>query len=214
MSPENAGDHRVPITELSEQLHQLKSRSARVVFEASLALPRLLKLNGTDVPLSKLGRPRAIEADLAVFDQVPQIAQPISGEPKSFTTRGLRLVIEVLSKRTWSADLGIGQADAVDRWVSYLRSGVPELWVVNAGVEDGCPLPPMAGLFLRNTGEAWAPLDVTSPTHGPGEVHGLRPLVGGVVRSTLGFELDVGAFFVDLARAIAESNRTDDGPPS
>ncbi len=212
MSPENPGEHRLPIGELNEQLHRLKPSSFRILPEASLALPRLLRLDGSDVPLSKLGRPRAIEADLAVFDGTPQIAQATRGAPKSFTTRGLRLVVEVLSEESWNADLGIGQADAVDRWTSHARSGVPELWLVNAGVEEGCPLPPMTGLFLRNAGDAWTPLDVTAPAHGPGEVHGLRPLVGGVVRSTLGFELDVGAFFTDLARAIAEANRVDEPP--
>lgn len=103
---------------------------------------------------------------------------------------------------------------AVDRWASYLRSGVPELWLVNVGVEGDCPLPPMSALLLRNAGDAWAPLDVASPVHAAGEVHGLRPLVAGVVRSGLGFDLDVGELFADLARVIAEASRAGDDPPA
>ncbi len=210
MSPEGAGKHRVPIGELNEQLHRLKPPSFRVYPEASLALPRLLRLNGTDVPPSKLGRPGAIEVDLAVFDQTPRVARSIAGEPKSFTTHGLRLVIEVLSKRTWRADLGVGEGDVVDRWASDLRSAVPELWIVNAGVGDDCPLPPFSALLLRNAGDRWEPLEVTAPDHARGQVHGLRPLVAGVVRSTLGFDLDLGAFLVDLARTVAEASGAED----
>jgi hypothetical protein len=44
--------------------------------------------------------------------------------------------------------------------------------------------------------------------------HGLRPLVAGVVRSGLGFDLDVGALFADLARVIARANRSGDAPPT
>lgn len=148
-----------------------------------------------------------------MFRDVPQIAHGVDEDDKSFTTLGLQLVVEVLSGRTWRADLGVGDKDGVDRWQSYLGSGVPELWLVNAGVRGKCPLLPMSGLFLRNAGDAWTPLDVAAPEHGPGEVHGLRPLVGGVVRSGLGFDLDVGALFKDFAQVIARANRTGDAPP-
>lgn len=209
MSPERVYLHRFPISVVGRTLTLGLSARHHVIFEGSLALRRLVRLNGDEVPPSRLG-PRSVEPDVAVFDGYPRPAGQDAERAKSALVDRLRLVVEVLSEATWGSDLGLGDADDVDRWRSYLLSGVPELWLVNAGVEGGCPLPPMTGLFLRNAGEAWASLDVTSPVHRPGDIHGLRPLVGGVVRSTLGFELDVGAFFSDLARAIAEANRGDD----
>jgi Uma2 family endonuclease len=41
----------------------------------------------------------------------------------------LLLVIEILSPTTWRQDLGVGDADDVDRPRTYLESGVPEYWV-------------------------------------------------------------------------------------
>jgi hypothetical protein len=151
----------------------------------------LIRLGGDRLPPSPLG-PQAIDPDVGVFSAAPV------DDAVHYGIAELRLVIEVLSRSTWRADLGVGEGDDVDRWSSYLASGVRELWIVNVGVDEA-PLPPRSGLFLGNAGEAWRPLDGRDLVVGPPAVHGLGPVTGGVVRSgALEGEVDVGALLAGL----------------
>lgn len=218
MGPEDIERHRLPIAELVEILILNVSRELRVAQETSVAIPAFLTLGGDLVPESRLG-PRAIEPDVAVYARRrPEMTRRRKGVTKAFTARDLSLAVEVLSRNTWRSDLGLPprtsaprtrersrrgrprSLDVVDRFRSYLASGLPELWVVNAGLAGACPLPPWSGLFLRAQGEAWVPLPVDDPVHAEGEVHGLRPLRGGRVRSaTTGVVLDLEALWRELA---------------
>lgn len=207
MSPERVYFHRLPISLMDRRLGRALSDRFHILCEGSLALPRLERLDGTPLPASRLG-PRGIEADVAVFDGVPLPGGPTPELTKSARVDRLRLVVEVLSESTWSCDLGLGEADEVNRWRSYLLSGVPELWLVNAGVEE-CPLPPGSALFLRNAGDVWVPLEVVGPVFaGCPLVHGLAPVTAGRVRSGLGFELDVGAYFAAIRAALDDARES------
>ncbi len=194
MLPEDFIQHRLPIGALDRFVQRAAPEAWHVLIEPSLALPTLFSRRGPPIPSSPLG-PRAIEPDLAVFDRRPVGAPPNGRVVKAATTEGLRLVVEVLSPDTWRNDLGIGSADEVDCWRSYLASGVPELWLVNMGAPAPCPLPQRSGLFLRNAGDAWEPLPVEGAVHGEGTVHGHAPLRSGVVVSTTGMRLDLDALW-------------------
>jgi len=209
VSPENVPNHRIPISLLNRRLVLALDPRLLLVPEGSVALPQLLRLRGDPIPESRLG-PRAVEGDLVVFED-PRLARP--GFDKSLHVDGVRLVVEVLSRQTWRWDLGLGKADQVDRWRSYLRSGVPELWIFHADMRlPTCPLPPWSGLFLRNSrlasspgtgGDAWTSLEVEAPGFAACEpFEGLRPLVAGRVRSTTGVVLDVGELMAE-ARALS-----------
>ncbi len=204
VAPEDAGGHRSPIGELTLWLARRLDAPWFPLSEPEIALPRLVTLRGAEVPPSRLGR-RIIQPDVAVFDRRPSI---VPGNPAGtregwtvFEPEGLRLVVEVLSRGTWRDDVGRGAADRVDRWRSYLLSGVPEYWLLNVNV-DAAPLPPGSGLFLSAAADAWRPLPVDDLRSLPGEVHGLAPVAAGRVaaRSIPGLELDVEAFFARLAR--------------
>lgn len=218
MGPEDIERHRLPIAELVETLILGVSRELRVAQETSVAIPQFLTLGGDRVPESRLG-PRAIEPDVAVYARRrPEMTPRRDDVIKAFTARDLALAVEVLSKTTWRSDLGVPprttsarasarsrrgrprSLDVVDRFRSYLASGLPELWIVNVGIGGACPLPPRSGLFLRAEGGAWTPLPVEDPVHAEGEVHELRPLRGGTVRSsTTGVVLDLEALWRELA---------------
>lgn len=202
VSPESIPNHRIPISLLLRRLVLALDPRLLLVPEGSVALPQLLRLGGDPIPESRLG-PRAVEGDLVVFED-PRLARP--GFEKSLHADGVRLVVEVLSRRTWRWDLGLGKADQVDRWRSYLRSGVPELWIVHADLRvPTCPIPAWSGLFLRNAGDAWAPLEVEAPAFAAGEpFEGLRPLVAGRVRSTTDVVLDVGELMAE-ARSLHQA---------
>lgn len=197
MSPDDTFSHRRPLGRLGWQLARAVEPRLGVFSEPGLALPVLVKLDGSPVPSSRLG-PRRLEPDLAVFE--PHLPDVLGPPAPDLRAQGLHLVVEVLSDDTFRNDLGLGEADAVDRWRSYLLSGVPELWLVNVGVEAPCPLPPRSGLFLRNAGDAWVPLDVDEPALAGGEVHGLRPLLRGRVRSLTGATFDLEAYWAEVER--------------
>lgn len=190
-SPDHARRHRSPISRLVAALVRRVPATWEVAPEPGIALPILIHLRGGRLPASSLG-PQAIEPDVAVFSTT------LEDDVAHFGVSDLRLVVEVLSTSTWRADLGLGEADQVDRWRSYLASGVPELWVINVGVEDA-RLPTGSGLFLRNAGEAWQPLEGRDLVVGPPVVHGLGAVTGGIARSnTLEGEVDVGALLAAL----------------
>jgi hypothetical protein len=193
--PEEQLQHRDPLGELNVWFARTLPDPWRPRPEPSIALPELFSRTGAPIPTSHFGV-RAIEPDVALFSGPVEPAPLTLGAVKAVTTRGLRLVVELLSRSTWRNDLGLGKkADAVDRWRSYLASGVPELWILNVGVGTPCPMPPRSGLFLRNAGIAWEALPIDDAVPAEGEVHGLRPVSSGVVRSTVGVAFDLGAFW-------------------
>lgn len=215
MSPERFYVHRAPIVLFNQWLVRALPPPHQVVCEGSLALPALVRLDGTPLPESRLG-PRGIEPDLVVFDGWPRSAGPSAADAKSVLVDKVALVVEVLSARTWRADLGVArppipgrpvprELDEVDRWRSYLLSGISELWIVNVGV-PGTPLPIGAGLFVRNAGDAWAPLEVEGAVTAEAEpIHGIQPITAGRIRSRTGFVLDL-AEYLAAARAALEAS--------
>ncbi len=211
MSPERIYFHRLPISLVDRRLGRALPDHFHVLCEGSLALPQLVRLDGHAVPPSRIG-PRGIEPDITVFDGVPRPAGSTPELVKSALVDRLRLVVEVLSEATWGADLGLGEADEVDRWRSYLLSGVPELWLVNAGV-DGCPLPPGAALFLRNGGDAWVPLDTEGAVFAScPPIHGVAPITAGRARSGLGVDFDVAAYFAAIRAALDDARESAPAP--
>lgn len=199
VSPESVHGHMHPIGRLVRHLNRSLELPWEVLQEPSLALPVLRTLSGHPLPDSQLG-PRSLEPDVGVFRDMPVAVPPLRGKPKAVRIDELALAIEVLSDRTFRADLGLGAADEVDRWRSYLESGVPELWLLDADVGAPCPLPPRSGLFLRNAGDRWAPLEVDDLRPAAGSVHGVTPVAGGRVRSTVpGLVFDLDAFWAEVA---------------
>lgn len=200
MAPDHAPGHGYPLTSLHH--HLIRSLTARwdVLQERGLALDPILDLQGRTVPPSRLGR-KTLEPDLAVFEGRPTVLPHRPGtRMKVFSPRGLRLVIELLSRDTYRSDLGRGAADQVDRWRTYLVNHVPEYWVLNADTE-ALGLPARSGLFLANDGgRAWSPLPVEGAEAAGAELEGLTPLRAGVVRSHAvpGLTLDLAAFLGGL----------------
>lgn len=175
VSPDSPQHHRLPLGRLLRRLNRALDAPYEVLPEPSIALPRLMHLRGEPIPASRLG-PRSIEPDVAVF----------SGQPGDQATRiapeRLLTVVEIISDDTFRSDLGLGRADQVDRWRSYLESGVPEYWILNVGV-DGAPLPPRSGMFLRNDGGVWRALHVQDAATG-GTFRDLPIVTAGTVRSS------------------------------
>lgn len=192
--PDDLLDHRLPLGWLNTWLARSLPDPWLPVPEPAIALGSIFARTGHPIPPSRFGV-KAIEPDVALFSGPMEAAAVVGGAVKASTTRGLKLVVEILSDSTWRNDLGIGAADEVDRWRSYLASGVPELWLLNVGVEAPCPMPPRSGLFLRNAGDTWVALPVEGGVLADGGVHGLQPISAGVVRSTVGVAFDLNAFW-------------------
>jgi Uma2 family endonuclease len=199
MSPDSHRRHRRPLAALAHLLNRhLEPPRFDVFPEPSIALPRIFGRRGALLPESEHG-PKVVEPDLAVF----------AGEAVALADRdvtapdGLRLVIEILSPRTFRCDLGLptrGKRDDVDLWRTYLESGVREYWAINAGTERA-PIPPRSGLFLKNVGGEWRPLG----GEGLVEVGSFRELPAhgrGVVKSAAvrGLTLDLTAFWKRACR--------------
>lgn len=201
MSPESASRHKRPIARLLCWLNRELPAAFEAVQEPSLAFPRIWALKGQRLlPESRIGR-KAIEPDIAVFSRRPDVVQG-NPEPEPmrwdlFQPGALRLVVELVSPATWRQDLGLGRADRVDRWRTYLQNGVPEYWVLNAAF-PGVALPSRSGLFLRNAGERWEPLPGEGLSTSTDEVQDLHPVLGGRITSpALGLTLDLGRFWAD-----------------
>lgn len=182
MGPDDADHHRLPIMRLARHLIRLLPDPCCVLQEGSIAFPRIYNLRGTFLRDSFFG-PKAIAPDVAVFAHEPRSLRTPGGGT-IIQPEGIRLVIEILSPTTWRSDLGLGRKDDVDRPRSYLESGVPEYWIINAGMDEpGCALKPYSGRFLERSpgGDDWYDL----------------PLVEGRVRSRAvpEVELDLAALF-------------------
>lgn len=147
MSPDNWRRHGTALVILARLLTRRLLDPYWVLQERSVAFPRVFDLKGHLLRESFLG-PKAIAPDIAVFGQRPGDVESPRGEGLWVAPAHVRLVIELLSDGTWRSDLGLGEADAVDRQRTYLESGVPEYWTLNAAVEDSaCPLLPRSGRF-------------------------------------------------------------------
>lgn len=184
MSPDRLGAHRWPLCSLVSLLNRRLAPPLCVLQEPAIAFPRIYDLRGNLLRESFLG-PKTLVPDIACFAQRPRSLEASHGVDVA-SPEHLRLVIEVLSPRTWRADLGVGSADDVDRMRSYLESGVPEYWVLNPALDDpSCPIRPRSGWFLVRDGEAWRRL----------------PVEGGRVRSAAvpELELDLEAYFRECA---------------
>lgn len=199
MSPDSPRRHRYPLSKTVALLTRaLPDPPWCVIPEPGLAPSVIWKVGVGLLGPSQLG-PRIMAPDLAVFEGEPEVVHH-GGEDWAFELSKLRLAVEFLSKRTYRTDLGVlrprgGGADEVDRWASWLSSGVPELWIVNAGLGPPCPVPPRSGLFLRNAGDVWVPLEVEGAVHADVEHRGHRPVVAGRVRSGTGAVLDLEPFW-------------------
>jgi Uma2 family endonuclease len=156
MSPDDWGHHGDPLTYLVTILARWLPPPWRVLHERAIAFPRIYDLKGRLLRESFLG-PKALAPDIAVFTKRPAALRGPHG--LTFVApEPLRLVIEVLSPSTWRSDLGIGEAEDVDRSRSYLESGVPEYGLLNVGVlEPGCPIPPRSARWLSRSadGSRW-----------------------------------------------------------
>jgi len=200
MSPDDAPTHRRPMALLDRWLGRELDLSWEILPEPGIAFDPIWSLQGAVLPPSRLGR-KTLGPDVAVYAGRPRFlyGRPDAEDPRYqvFAPDGLRLAVELLSRRTRRSDLGLGEAEEVDRWRTYLDNGVPELWLLNAG-EAACGLPPRSALFLRNGGDRWEPLSGEDLRRLPVErgVHGLAPVAGGTVRSAaLGLRFDLDAFW-------------------
>ncbi len=202
MSPESAQGHRFPLGAVAELLIRALPRPWRVLPEPAIAFDPIGSLRGERLPESRHGL-KTLAPDVGVFDRVPRVVagQPAAPDPEYgvFTPDGLRVVVELLSPKTWRSDLGQGRADAVDRWRTFLDDGVDELWLLNA-TRKPLGLPPRSGLLLGRRTAGWTSLEGTALTLGEPIVHELRPALGGRVRSEVlgGFELDLDALWSEL----------------
>ncbi|MGE0707544.1 MAG: Uma2 family endonuclease [Planctomycetota bacterium] len=192
--------HRLPMGRVLRVLYEALPEPWFILPEAGLGLSELHVLGGTELGPSRLGR-RTLAPDLAVFTRRPGF---LPGAPEGseaswpvFSPDGLRLVIEILSPQTSPSDLGLGEADQIDRWRSYLASGVPEYWVLNVGAPGA--LAPRSGLFCAASGERWTALAGEGLRHGADPIHGVRPVTGGRIASQAipGLVFDLDAFWRD-----------------
>ena len=198
MAPDDARYHRLPLGLLDTLFkEQLPRATWTVIQEPGVALPVVWDLRGRELPESRLG-PKQLEPDLAVFEGRPRVrGQP--GGTSACTHEALRLVVELLSPGTGRHDLGLGQADQVDRWRTYFESGVSEYWLLNLGAE-GLPLPPRSGLFLGRGQSGWQALpSVGDLPQAESPVRDQRPVLGGVVASAAvpGLRLDLDAYWAE-----------------
>ncbi len=186
MSPEDATHHAIPQSNLTHRLVEGVARGHRVFPRPSIALPKIFDLDGNLQRESFLG-PKTLEPDLACYAHRPAVKVGPGGAT-FLLPAGLLLGVEILSAGTWKSDLGIGEGDQVDKKRSYLESGVPEYWVVNAGVRRrACPVP------VRSV-RAW-----TSIGRGKSRRWEEIPIEAEVLRSRSmpGVEIDLASYWDD-----------------
>lgn len=168
MSPDDFRTHGFALMILANRLGRLLSPPRYVAQECAIAFERNYDLRGKLLRPSFLG-PKAILPDLACFSQRPEF---VAG-PRGLTfaaPRHLALIVEILSRGTWRSDLGIGQAEDVDRMRTYLESPAGEYWLLNPSVDEPeCPVPVRGGRFLARAVGANAWEEIPTP--------------GGIVRS-------------------------------
>ncbi len=161
MSPDDLRPHRVPLVTLAGYFHRRLESPYFVLHEGGVAFERIYDLSGNLLPPSFLGR-KTLEPDFVIFDRSPSTIEGPEGRTVA-APEGIRLVVEIVSAGTWRSDLGVGRADQVDKRRSYLESGVPEYWILNAGVAEAARrLPVRSGQFLaaRRDRSAWEPIPV------------------------------------------------------
>lgn len=209
MGPDDAPTHRWPMNVLQRRLSKDLDERWEILQEPGVALEPILALDGAVLLPSRLGR-KTLGPDLAVFEGPPRFLRGQPDVPDSryqvFAPERLRVAVELLSRRTQRSDLGLGQADAVDRWRTYLANGIDEYWLLNAGTAP-CGLPARSALLLRREGAAWRPLEgeALRPARAAAALHGLTPISGGVVRScALGIGVDLDALWASVDRAMAQ----------
>jgi Uma2 family endonuclease len=198
-SPEDGQHHRTPLGRLLQALYVWAARKRQpytVLPEPEIVLDPVFRLGGQVVPESFLG-PRVIKPDIACFAGEPRYVRTPEGSTR-YSKEGLLLVVEIASTRTWRQDLGKGEADAVDRWRTYLENRVPEYWFLNVGVDACRDVPTGSGMFLAHDPEAFtfASLPVTREKVET-DYRSLSVLRAGRVQSQAlpGFVLDLGKFF-------------------
>ncbi len=202
MSPDDARGHRYPLGTVTEQLIRALRRPWRAIQEPGIAFDPVWSLQGERLPASRLGR-KTLGPDVAVFEGKPQLlgGRPDVVDPAYhvFSPGNVRLVVELLSPGTWRSDLGLGRADEVDRWRTYLTNGVRELWVLNASPTACGPLPGRSALFLRPQEGEWQPLPTPAARLGEATERG-RVVRGGVVDSAAvaGLRFDLDALWAEL----------------
>ena len=203
MAPDEAQWHRLPLSYLVTWLVRRVDPAYLVSPEPGIAFGHIETLDGRLLPPSRLG-PRTLEPDVAVLAGSPDFVRDEGGCARGFDPSSLRLIVEVLSPGTHRQDLGLGAADQVDRFRSYLRSGVPEYWVLNPTPEP-LALPPRTGLFLRAASPSareWEPLRGEELVHASDQVQGLQPVARGRLRSAaLGLTFDLDALWTALMGA-------------
>jgi hypothetical protein len=191
MLPDDARWHGFPESSLVRWFYRRLADPSFVTSERAIAFARISSLQGRLVPPSRLG-PKVLEPDVAVFAEPPGFVVDDRGQARGLDPSLLRLVVEVLSPGTHRQDLGLGDADAVDRLRTYLDSGVPELWMLNPGPRALGGLPPRSALFLRAAAGAWEALPGDALVEAAPTSHGFRPVLSGRCSSAaLGFTVDV-----------------------
>ncbi len=162
MSPDDFRTHRFALITLARRLGRSVPAAVCVAQECAIAFDRIYNLRGNLLRASFLG-PRAIAPDVACFSQRPEF---VTG-PHRLTfaaPRHLALIVEILSPGTWRSDLGIGNADDVDRMRTYLESPAQEYWLLNPDVDEpDCPVPIRRGRFLARAAGATGWEEIRAP---------------------------------------------------
>ncbi|MBI4614195.1 MAG: Uma2 family endonuclease [Planctomycetes bacterium] len=184
MSPDDQKKHNNPINRFVAILIREIGPSCVARSEPSVAFAKIRHLRGQLLRESFLG-PRAVQPDVAVWGCEPEYVEGPTGLTW-YSPKDLLLVVEILSPGTWHSDLGIGEADDVDRKRTYLESGVPEYWILNSAVDDPACSVPLRGALLLSAapgGQAWEEI----------------PIEGGKLcsRAVPGLALDLESFWRD-----------------
>lgn len=184
MSPDDWTKHGYPLTTLTWYFNRLLQRPHHVLHERGIAFERVFDLHGNVLPPSFLG-PKAIEPDHALYDRAPGFVRGPHGLTFALPA-GLRVVVEILSEDTWRSDLGVGEADDVDRMRTYREAGVPEYWILNPAVSSrNCPVPARSARLLASSADrsSWEEM----------------PIDAGILRSRAipGLEIELEALWRD-----------------
>ena len=153
MSPDDGRTHGFSLAVLTSRLGRSVRPPHFVAQECAIAFDRIYDLRGNLLRASFLG-PRAILPDVACFSRRPEF---VTGPHRLtfFAPRHLALIVEILSPGTWRSDLGIGNADDVDRMKTSLATPAREYWLLTPAVDEpDCPVPIRGGRFLARAAGA------------------------------------------------------------